>query len=398
MNEVNIVLPRPHQGQQQVIDSQARFKVLLCGRRWGKTQVAQIISIKKMLAAEQVAYVTPTFDLAKNFFNEILKVLPASIIRSDNKTDLYIELITGGSIKFFSGESLSRFRGYKFHYVIVDEAAFIPDLKTAWNEAIRPTLSDYQGGGLFISTPRGKEFFYSLWLKGNDSLESEYQSFHFASNTNPYFPREEFEAARKSLPVMVFNQEYLALAGENQNNPFGTDNINKNIIQVYSANATVVYGIDLAKYNDFTVITGMDADGRMTSKERFQLPWGLTQNRIEQLPSGILKVVDATGVGDVTVESLQLTSPNVQAFKFTAESKPKIIYELIKDVEAGNVSYDPGTADEMHTFEYKYNSTGHIQFNAQAGFHDDQIIALALANKFKKEALASVAGPSLYFR
>lgn len=389
MNEVVIKLPKPHTGQKQVLDSSARFKVLLCGRRWGKTLVAQIIAIQKLLKGEKVAYVTPTFDLSKSFFNELLKLLPSEIIRSNNKTDLFIELITGGSLKFFSGESLERFRGYKFHYVIIDEAAFISNLKEEWNSAIRPTLSDYQGEALFISTPKGKEFFYSLYQKGLDTLETEYESFHFASNTNPFFPPEEFEAAKKSLPSFQFNQEYLAIAGENSNNPFGTDNINSNVSSILSPAPTVVYGIDLAKYNDYTVITGLDANGSMTHFDRFQLPWQLTQQRIQQLPANVLKVVDSTGVGDVVYEGLQSTCTNILGFKFTTESKPKIIYELIKDVEQGNVKYNQITADEMHTYEYKYSSTGHITFNAQAGFHDDTVCSLAIANHHRNQALAN---------
>lgn len=388
-NEIKIILPKPHIYQQQVIDSTARFKVLLCGRRWGKTLVALIIAINKMLSGQRIAYVTPSFDLARNFYSELLKILPEQLIKSDNKSDLTIELITGGVIKFFSGESLERFRGYKFHYVIVDEAAFINDLKSSWHSSIRPTLSDYQGGALFISTPRGKEFFYSLYLKGKDVLETEYKSFHFPSNTNPYFPKDEFEAVKKSLPTFQFNQEYLAIAGENSNNPFGTDNINRNIITTLSTNPTVVFGIDLAKYSDFSSITGLDSNGVMSYFDRFQLPWNLTQNKIEQLPSDILKIVDSTGVGDVVYENLQNTCSNIIGFKFTAESKPKIIYELIRDVEQGNVKYNEVTANEMHTYEYKYSSTGHIKFEAQSGYNDDTICSLAIANHHRNEAIQS---------
>lgn len=389
MNEIKIQLPKPHQYQQQVINDKTRFKVLLCGRRWGKTLCALIISIQKMLSGERVAYVTPSFDLAKNFYNELIKILPTQLIKSDNKTDLSIELITGGSIKFFSGEALERFRGYKFHYVIVDEAAFISDLKESWYSAIRPTLSDYEGGGLFISTPKGKEFFYSLYIKGCDPLETEFKSFHFPSNTNPYFPVVEFESARKSLPSFQFNQEYLAIAGENSNNPFGTDNINKNMVTSLSNEETIVYGIDLAKYNDYTVIIGLSKTGKMTYFNRFQTTWQQTQQKIQQLPSNILKVVDSTGVGDVVFENLSYTCSNIQGFKFTTESKPKIIYELIKDVENGVVNYNEITANEMHTFEYKYSSTGHIKFESQTGFHDDAICALAIANHYRYNAIQS---------
>jgi len=95
-------------------------------------------------------------------------------------------------------------------------------------------------------------------------------------------------------------------------------------------------------------------------------------------------VIDSTGVGDVIFESLSLDVPNIEGFKFTGESKPKIIYELIKDVEKGECKYNQTTADEMHVFEFKYTSTGHIKFEAASGFHDDTIAAIAMANHYRK--------------
>ena len=101
----DIDLPYPHEGQQKIIDSKARFKVLLCGRRWGKTLVSQIIAISAMIDGKKVAYVTPEFSLGKDFFREILQRLPKRSVSVNNKSDLFIELISGGSLKFFSGRS-----------------------------------------------------------------------------------------------------------------------------------------------------------------------------------------------------------------------------------------------------------------------------------------------------
>jgi len=384
--EVIINLPKPHKGQQQVLNSTARFKVMMCGRRFGKTLIAMVICIQKMLKGESVAYVTPEFSLGKDFFREILKYLPSEIIRTDNKSELYIELITGGSLKFFSGEALNSFRGRKFHYAIVDEAAFVGELKDAWDTAIRPTLSDYQGGALFISTPNGREYFDSLYNKGLDELETEFESFHFASNDNPYFPPAEFEAARKSIPAFRFNQEYLAIPGNSQTNPFGIDNINNNIINELSNEPTVVFGIDVAKYNDYTVIIGLDQYGNMSHYERFQTPWMVTAEKIKNLPSNILKVLDSTGVGDVLLETIIDSTENLIGFKFTMESKPKIMYELINAVEQNKVKFIQNVANEMMVFTFKYTSTGYIKFEAQSGYHDDMVCSLAIAYHHLQQA------------
>lgn len=382
-----VVLPKPHKGQLKVLNSTARFKVMCCGRRFGKTLICQIIAIQSMLEGQKIAYVTPSFDLGKEFFKEVVKYFPKASIKTDNKSDLLIELNTGGSLKFLSGEALNSFRGRKFHKVIIDEAAFVTDLENAWYTSIRPTLSDYQGEAIFISTPRGKNFFYTLFLKGKNK-EDGYESFHFASNENPYFPPDEFEVARQSIPEAKFNEEYLAIPGENSANPFSQRTIKNNTISLLSENETVVYGIDIAKYNDYTVIIGMDEDGAMTHFDRFQMPWEFNMQKIKDLPSNTMKVMDATGVGDVVFEMLAKDVLNLHPFKFTAQTKPMIMQELIKDAEMNKIKFNSFVADEMFVFEAKLTGTGYVKYEAMQGYHDDAICALAIANHKRKNAFS----------
>lgn len=224
---VKVSLPRPHEGQQQVLNSAARWVVLLCGRRWEKSLIAKVSVIQELLKGHAVAYINPTYSLGKLVYAEVLKMLPKVLVKSENKTDLEIHLITGGSLKFFTGENLDALRGRKFHYIVIDEAAFIPDLETAWTHSIRATLTDYKGRYLFISTPRGKNYFYSLYLKGKNS-EKDFESFHFTSYSNPFIDANENDAARELLCEAAFNQEYLAIASANASNPFNADAIRNN--------------------------------------------------------------------------------------------------------------------------------------------------------------------------
>ncbi len=384
VTEVKIKLPSPHPKQKLVVNSKARFKVLCCGRRFGKSLIALVLSIKDMLFGKKVAYVTPEYGLAKDFFKEFILTIPEQLIKVANKSELYIELVTGGSIKFFSGEAIDNFRGRKFHKVIIDEAAFIPDLENAWTQSIRPTLTDYKGDAIFISTPKGKNYFDALFVKGKNG-ENGYESFHFSSYDNPYIDPTEIDEARATLPDAVFKQEYLAIPAENGANPFGSEHIKKNILKALSTQPAIVYGIDVAKYNDWTVIVGLDKNGNLCHFERFQAPWEKTKDRIKALPSNIVKVMDTSGVGDVIFEDISKTVQGLVGFKFTTESKPQLMYKLIKAVEVGDIKYNDVIANEMSVFEYKYTSTGHIKFEASAGYHDDTICALALANeKFKK--------------
>jgi hypothetical protein len=347
----------------------------MCGRRFGKSLISQVISSVESLKGQQVAYITPTYHLAKVFFDELCKLLPMEVAVA-NRSDLTLKLMTGGTIRFFTGERLDNLRGLKFHYVIIDEASFIPDLENGWLNSIRPTLTDYKGKALFVSTPKGKNFFYSLYLKGllpND----EWESFKYSTYDNPHIAKTEIDAARAELPTVVFEQEYMANPAENAANPFGSQAILKCVSNI-STNAVKCYGIDLAKYNDWTVIIGMDNAGNVAYFERFQSDWASTQNKIRNLPKAPM-IIDATGVGDPIVEQLQRDGLDVEGFKFTSQSKQEIMLGLQVAIHQERIHYPDGMIrQELEIFEYQYSSHG-VKYSAPSGFHDDTVCALALA-------------------
>jgi phage FluMu gp28-like protein len=372
--EVTIQLNKPHDGQRAVLESDARFKVLMCGRRWGKSLISKNISITEALAGRITGYVTPTYNLAKVFFDDIAKIIPGEIAQA-NKSNLTFKFVTGGEIRFFTGERLDNFRGLRLHNVIVDEAAYIPNLQDAWNNAIRPTLTDFQGKALFISTPRGKDFFYNLYLRNS----GDWQSFKYTTYDNPFIKVSEIDDAKNSLPMSAFEQEFMANPAENAANPFGIDFIRQNI-QTLSNSSPICYGIDLAKSYDYTVILGLDANGEVCSFDRFQSDWSTTKAKIRELKN-VPKLIDATGVGDPIVEELQRDDYLIEGFKFTSTSKQQLMEGLVTSIQQGNVKYPDGIiADELSIFEYVYTANG-VKYSAPNGMHDDCVCALALANK-----------------
>ena len=371
--QIQIKLNKPHEGQRSVLESDARFKVLMCGRRWGKSLISKNISITEALDGRITGYVTPTYALAKVFFDEIAEMLPSEVATA-NRSDLTFKFVTGGQIRFFTGERLDNFRGLRLHNVIIDEAAYIPDLQQAWNNAIRPTLTDFQGKALFISTPRGKDFFYQLYLKDS----GDWKSFKYTTYDNPHIKKEEIDEARASLPKAAFEQEYLANPAENAANPFGIDFIRQNIASISDAKP-VCYGIDLAKSYDYTVIIGIDSDGRVCHFDRFQSDWSFTKTKIRSLEN-VPKLVDATGVGDPIVEELQREDPLIEGFKFTSTSKQQLMEGLALSIQQGNIRYPDGLiVDELSMFEYVYTKNG-VKYSAPDGMHDDAVCSLALAN------------------
>jgi hypothetical protein len=384
VSNINISLSKPHSGQLKVLQSKARFKVLLCGRRWGKSLISQIISIVGCIEGKKVAYITPTYQLSKIFFQDILKMIPISVIKSANKTDLRLEFITGGSLSFMTGENLSNFRGRKFHTVVIDEASYIPNLEEAWLNSIRPTLTDYKGNALFISTPRGKDYLYALYLKGLKQ-EDDFESFHFTTYDNPHIDSTEIDVAKNELTEGAFNQEYLARPSENNFSVVANSYIEANVIPELSNEDTVVFGIDLAKYKDWTVIFGLDANGNQSYFQRFQKDWSTTKDIIRALPDYTLKIIDSTGVGDPIYEDLSQTVINLQSFKFTTITKPQVVKKLALDIQKSNIKYIQALADELSVFEYKYTSTGYIKYEASSGNTDDIVMAACLANYYKPD-------------
>jgi hypothetical protein len=365
-----IEVPEAHINQDKILDCEARFIVVMCGRRFGKSELSQIKIITEAVQGKQIAYITPTYSLAKVFFNRLIHALPFL----NNKSDLKLSFPNGGSVEFFTGERLDNLRGRKFHWVIIDEASFIPNLEQGWLNSIRPTLTDYKGRALFLSTPRGKNYFYSLFMKGG---EDGWECFKFTTYDNPYIDSTEIDEAKTQLPSAVFEQEYMANPMENAANPFGSEHI-RACIRPMSYNEPVCYGIDLAKSYDFTVIIGLDLNGIVCYYERFQRDWSTTKQTILKLPKKPI-VIDSTGVGDPIFEDLQREGLQIQGLKFTQGSKQQLMVGLQTAIHTQKIGYPDGEiVRELEVFEYQYSATG-VKYSAPSGFHDDCVMALALA-------------------
>ena len=367
---MRIELPQPHVNQQKILDSQARFRIVMCGRRFGKSELSQIEIITNALLGKNVAYITPTYQLARVFFERLTQAVPFQ----SNKSELTIKFPNGGSVDFFTGERLDNLRGRKFHLVVVDEASFIPNLEDGWLNSIRPTLTDYKGRAIFLSTPKGKNFFYSLFLKGG---EPDWEAFRFTTYDNPYIDKGEIDDARTQLPEVVFEQEYMANPAENSSNPFGSSYIKQCTFPI-STEPAIVYGVDLAKAVDWTVIIGLDRNGSVCHFDRFQKDWRQTKQTILSLNKAPI-LIDSTGVGDPIFEDLQREGLAINGFKFSSTSKQQLMEGLSSAIQQRKITYPEGNiVNELEVFEYQYTATG-VRYSAPPGFHDDCVMSLALA-------------------
>lgn len=375
MSEKIITLNQPHEGQQQVIDQARRFNVLCCGRRWGKSALAVNLLSEPSIDGYPVGYFTPTYKLLDGTYSECVAALEP-IIRRKNEHQ-FIELITGGRIEFWTLENELAGRSRKYKRAIIDEAAFVKNLWKLWTESIRATLTDMQGDGWMLSTPRGKNDFFKFYTKGKDIQDERWMSWQKSTYTNPYIDPTEIDDARADLPELAFKQEYLAEFSENLANPFGIAFIKQCTFPISTA-PPVCYGVDLAKSFDWTVEIGLDANAQVCHFARYQKDWHGTKASIKMLNKVPINA-DSTGVGDPIVEDLQNDGLDIMGIKFTSVSKQQLMMGLAAAIQQRKITFPEGPiVDELEIFEYLFTATG-VRYSAPDGFHDDCVMALALA-------------------
>lgn len=350
-----------------------RFNVLCCGRRWGKSALAVNLLSEIAIDGKPAGYFTPTYKLLDGTYTACIKALDPIIKRKNEHQ--FIELITGGRIEFWSLENEMAGRSRKYKRAIIDEGAFTSNLWKRWTEGIRPTLTDLKGDAWFLSTPRGKNDFYKLWMRHRQG-EHNWMSWQMSTYTNPYIDAAEVDDAKHDLPADAFSQEYLAEFNENVANPFGIEFI-KACTFPLSTHAPVCFGIDLAKSYDFTVIVGLDRFGQVCYFDRFQNDWRTTTQKILALPN-LPICIDGTGVGNAIGEDVARFKP-VELFTFTSASKQELMEGLAVAIQQRKLSFPEGAiTDELSNFEYVYTKNG-VRYSAPSGLHDDCVCALALA-------------------
>jgi len=209
--EFKLTLPRPHAAQQTVIDGAKRFNFLACGRRWGKTQLGMDRLIQKALAGAPTAWFSPSYRMLGDTWRELCEVL-APVITDRSQQERRLDLIGGGTVEMWSLDAAGdAARGRRYATAVLDECALVPDLEHAWQNSIRPMLTDYQGDAWFLTTPRGLQHYTKrLFDRGVDPERPDWASWQMPTAANPHIKPEEIEAARQDMSELAFEQEYLA--------------------------------------------------------------------------------------------------------------------------------------------------------------------------------------------
>jgi len=414
MAELNLIL---HSKQMEIFRAflaGARFMVISCGRRFGKTMLCAFIVIWDALnyAKHNIWIVAPTFPQTDILWEMVIEFLPKEAISKVYEGKKLIVLKNGSRIWAKSADNPQSLVGRGLDLIVFDEASMC-DI-AAWNY-MRPALGDRKGRAIFPTTPKGKNWYYDIFMKDpkNGGDDDDYVSFQYPSMDNEFLDPNEFVKMVKDLPKLMYQQEILAEFIESGGEVFR--NLDRVLLPpdvclaepigpVYKRDEKgeikldkkgnpeieipghfYVGGGDLAKYRDFTVLTIADlATNKIVYYERFNhLDWDYQKVRIASALkryNDAVMYMDSTGVGDPIVEDLQRQGCAIKAYKFSQMTKKQAVENLMKMVDDAIIGIPniPEIKKEMSIFGYKQTPNGGFTYCAPDGQHDDIVMSICL--------------------
>jgi hypothetical protein len=387
---------KPHPGQREIHLSNHPRRIIACGVRWGKTRCAAMEGLAAAMSPHERSIgwaVSGTYELADKIFREIellamVHLRHRIISLKENERRLIIRNMAGGisEVRAKTADNPISLLGEGLDWVIVDEASRLKP--SIWQSHLSQRLIDRRGWALLISTPKGKGWFYDIFLKGRGQ-DPDYKSWNYPSWTNPLLDAALIEAERGRLPERVFRQEYGGEFIEGSGAVFR--NIHEaatGIWQGPKSNEAYYAGLDLAKVEDYTVLVIMNSKREVVFVDRFnKIDWTLQIQRIKAATdryNQVLVYVDTTGAGEPVFENLRKSGIRVTPYPFTQKSKSALIDQLALAFEEKRIVlpkpeiWSDGI-DELESFEYSVSEAGNVRTSAPSGMHDDCVIALALA-------------------
>jgi len=361
----------PHKVQaellQSIVGGKEKYHIASIGRQFGKSMMGMNLALYWGFNNSpcKILWVSPVYSQANKVQKELMSAIAASgIVKSNNYSSSELELKNGSVIYFRSAERYDNIRGMTLDYAIIDEAAFIKD--DAWSEAIKPTLLVRGKKVLFISTPKGKNWFYELFQYGQSDDYPNYKSYKGSSYDTPFISMEEIDDAKRTVPELILKQEYLAEFIDGGGEVFA--NIDQCTFPAYpKPQGKVFAGLDIGKQEDYTVLTLMDSKGRVVdiyrdNKNQWSVMIAEVVKRVRQFNASLM--VEVNGVGDPIFEQIKSQYANTHPFVTT---------------------FSP-LYSELSYFTYEYSpKTRSIRYGHPTGLHDDTVISLSLCNYNRKK-------------
>lgn len=370
-------------GNAPVHRSDKRFRVVMAGRQSGKTMTGIMeISHAAMSQPRQILWwVAPNYKVKDRVWRGLQDFIPQELIVKKNQVDLRLELENGSTIWVKSADAEDSLVSEGLNGVVCDEAGQWKEL--AWIRGIRPMLTVARGWALFLGTPRGKNWFHRLWLRGQGQ-DPDWASFHWKTADSPFSDPKELAEAQRTLPRDIYLQEYEANPLDNASGVFRN---HRNCVRgtgLAPIDQFTVLGLDLARKLDFTALIGLNGRREVCILQRFQGEWPEQKARVigTAFRHGARVIADATGIGDVFISDIRQAGVQTEAYILSNQSKQQLIDFLRLGFEQGTISIpaDETLLQELDSYQYEYDENSRkFKYNAPEGEHDDMVIALALA-------------------
>lgn len=374
--------------QAKIWNDKRKNKLLILPRRHGKTSLAINWLILQAICNPNKVYwyICPTQKQAKEVVwkaPEMLNVfLPTQAVDKKNEVELTIYLKNGSQICVKGGDDPDSLRGTNPYGVIIDEYAQIkPEI---YDEILMPILKANGGWVWLIGTPKGKNDFYYKYLSF-DGL-SDWQVMKIKSTESKVLDAKILEEAKSSMTEKAFSQEFECEFLEGAGNIFRRVQENANASYEEPSEHDYQIGVDLARHEDFTVISVIDIKTRkQVYIDRFnQIDWNLQMARIEAIARRYNNArinIDSTGVGDPIAMELKNRGLDVVGYVFTNQVKSGLIQNLALQLEQDKIKIlpDEDQLKELQNYTFETTVAGNIRYGAPVGQHDDCVIALALA-------------------
>lgn len=381
----------------KALDSGVKRAVITWHRRSGKDKTCFNYMIKKAFERKGTYfYFLPTYTQAKkviwdNIDNDGFKMLdhiPQELIQSKNSQELKIDLKNGSVIQLIAADTFDK-GGVGTNPIGVVFSEYSINKPEVW-DFVRPILKVNGGWAIFNFTPRGTNHAHKLLQIARNS-NKWFSEVLTIDDTGVLTTQDIEEEREQGMSQDLVEQEYYCKFIEGAGAYFrNVDNC------VYGGRADDVdkthryqMGIDLAKYQDFTVITPFDLNTFKVGKiERFnQMDWGTQKARIRlssQDHTTSMKPlinVDSTGLGDPIFDDLANDGLNVNSFKFTQESRKDLLENLRILLDKGKIRIpnDPILLDELKSMHWELTEQGKRRVRVPDSLHDDMIMSLALA-------------------
>lgn len=378
-----VAVPPLHAAQLEVAQDPHRFRVLVAGRRFGKSRLAAILCILEGLAGRRAWWCSPSYPMAGAAWRE-LKDLAAQAGAEIRESDMTVVFPRGGFVRVRSSDKPGSLRGEGLDFVVMDEAAFQDE--NVWVSELRPSLADRLGRALLVSTPNGHDWFWRLFTRGQNPHESEWKSWQFPTARNPFIEPEEISQAESDMPSRRFATEFLAIPGDNAGSVFRDVRrcATSSVLERGVPGRSYSFGVDWGR-SDFTATAVFDTgSGAMVSLQASNmLQYTIQRGRLLALyekfhPAVVL--CEENSIGEVNREELERDGIPVTPFVMSNASKTMLVDELNLAIERQSIALldDPALLSELENYTMTRLPSGVWRYEAAGSGHDDRVVATML--------------------